>query len=220
MSISNPYLTGDEDADLFEDATDSSNKNSNTSAPSQIADKFRELFGIDESAWLVESTLPEEIIFASELISFYGRVLTSENYEPELAALYDVVNDLTEGLLTKYLELHEVRYAISSMHVLRNYSDITINERFVPNLEDENNYLSMITGVFLRFFDWKMADLKKQYLRICSDLNKEPEEGLLEFGITEDFISSKFYKSSRMLEVINILAGKEKKIHGEHSSSY
>jgi len=220
MSTSNPYLTGDEDADLFEDATDSNNKNPNSSATSKIADKFKELFGIDESAWLVESSLPEEIIFASQLISFYGRVLTSQNNEPELAALYDVVNNLTEGLLVKYLELHEIRYAISSMHVLRNYSDMTINERFIPNLEDENNYLNLITGVFLGFFDWKMADLKKQYLKICTELNKEPEEGLLEFGITEDFISSKFYKSSRMLEVINILGGKEEKVHGEHSSSY
>ncbi len=215
MSISNPYLTGDEDADLFEDTADSNN-----STTSKIGDKFRELFGIEESAWLVESTLPEEIIFASELISFYGRVLTSQNSEPELAALYDVVNDLTEGLLIKYLELHEVRYAISSMHVLRNYSDITMSERFMPSSGNENNYINLITGVFLGFFDWKMEDLKKQYLKLCLDLNKEPEEGLLEFGITEDFISSKFYKSSRMLEVINILGGKEEKVHGEHSSSY
>lgn len=227
MSSTNPYLTGDEDADLFEDT--SSNNNSAGSEifgpngerlPKDLADALMQYIG-DGSASLHSSSIPSFVFVISDLISFYGQILNSGYNTPILSALCDVVNKMSEGLLDLYIDLHKARYDITIIHTIREYSSLVFDAmtKSVGGTE-EFVQVDLMLKNFHEYLDWKMAILIKDYEDSCKSIGIEVEKDLLDYGLVKDKASLLIYKSSSVLNALKLMSEqREKSLDGADSNS-
>lgn len=207
MSISNPYLTGDEDADLFED---SNQPNSNKIAgfigpdgkqvPEELADALRKYAG--EDIVIGSSTIPVVVSVMSEMQSFFSHALNSNEESPVLLALYDVVNHMSEGVLDKYIEHYEARQKIIVIHTIKFYSNIILQITESSKSDDEYNKIVFYLNNYNDYLDWKLEKFKNSYLISCEDLGIEADDHLLSHGEFDDKLSKIFYKASYSMGIL------------------
>ena len=219
MSISNPYLTGDEDADLFED---SSQPNSNKVAgfigpdgkrvPDELAEALKKYMGDD--IVVGSSTIPVVVSVMSEMQSFFSHVLNSNEESPILLALYEVVNKMSEGILDKYIHLYEARQKIIIIHTIKFYSNIVLQLTETNKSDEEYNKIAFYLNNYNDYIDWKLDKLKNEYLLQCNDIGIEAEENLLSHGEFNDKLSKTFYKASHAMGTL-----KEKLFTNNESNS-
>lgn len=201
MSISNPYLTGDEDADLFEDQQQpSSNKVAGfigpdgKQVPEELAEALKKYVG--EDIVVGSSTIPVVVSVMSEMQSFFGHVLNSNEESPILLALYEVVNKMSDGVLDKYIRLYEARQKIITIHTIKFYSNIILQLTETNKTDEEYNKIVFYLNNYNDYLDWKLERLKNEYLIECSDIGVEAEENVLSHGEFNDKLSKIFYKAS------------------------
>lgn len=200
MSISNPYLTGDEDADLFEDQQPNGNKVAGfigpdgKHVPEELAEALKKYIGDD--VIVGASTIPVVVSVMSEMQSFFSHVLNSNEEAPVLLALYDVVNKMSDGVLDKYVHMYEARQKIVVIHTIKFYSNIILQLTETNKTDEEYNKIVFYLKNYNDYLDWKLERLKNEYLLNCADIGIEAEEKLLSHGEFDDKLSKTFYKAS------------------------
>lgn len=200
MTTSNPYLTGDEDADLFEDQPSNDKRvvgflNQNGSPiPKELEEALSQYIG--EDLVLSSSTIPTIVSIMSEMQSFFSHVLHSSEDSPILLALYDVVNHMSEGVLDSYLAHYRFRQTIIFIHTIKFYSNMMLQMTESSKSEEEHAKIEFYLTNYNEYLDWKLEKIKSFYIKTCEDLGIEIDEDLLTRGKFEDNVSKTLYKAS------------------------
>jgi hypothetical protein len=207
LSISNPYLTGDEDADLFEDDSKSGDNRAvgfigsdGGQVPEELAEALRKYVG--EEVALGATTIPVVVSVMSEMQSFFSVILNEHQESPVVLALYDVVNHMSEGVLDKYIDYYESRQKIIVIHTIKFYSNILLQMTEASKSEEDYDKIVFYLSNYNDYIDWKLNNLKNSYLIQCENLGIEPDEKLLAQGEFDDKISQILYKPSYSMKIL------------------
>jgi len=201
LSTQNPYLTGDEDSDLFEDSNPQSGQKvvgfigpDGRQIPDELAEALKKYMGDD--VVVTSSSIPYVVFAVSEMQSFFSNILNSNYESPLLLALYDVVNHMSEGVLDKYLSYYEIRQKIIFIHTIKFYSNTLLEMSERSKSEEEHAKVDFYLRNYNDYLDWKLNKLQNSYLISCEDLGIDVDNSLLEFGKFDDKISKQLYVAS------------------------
>jgi len=176
----NPYLSGNEDDDLYESSSEESN-NIREDLPQDLLHALSRYVNSGQvSAKVAE--IPLACYAAAGMISFFGEIFSAKEDLPIISALCDVVNRISEGLLTKYLDLHQARHDIIIGHSIREYSNVVCEVAEGTNGDMEGAKLKTFIETYLSYINWRMDMSIKEYVQACKELEIEPDQNLISHG--------------------------------------
>lgn len=202
----NPYLSGNEDDDLFESSSESNSsyKRGNDNLPPELIDALSKYVnGINISA--DHSTKVSLACYAAaDLMSFFGETFTSRNDTPVLSAVCDVLDRISEGMLSRFLIMHQARHDIIYSHTIKNYAEVIYKAIISAPPEMEGAKLEMFLNVYLSYVNWRLDVAINEYKEYCNLLELNFDADLIENGTiaSDDQFTRILYESSTIMSDI------------------
>ena len=203
----NPYLSGNEDDDLFDSSV---NQNSNTyggsndNLPPELLDALSRYVNGGNASINHSTQISLACYAAADLISFFGETFSSRNDIPVLSALCDVVNRISEGMLSQFLNLHQARHDIIFCHTVKIYAETISDAVDKAPSEMEGEKLKMFLNVYLSYVNWRLNIAVNEYKEMCNFLEVTVDSALLDNGTIspDDTFTRILYESSTIMSDI------------------
>jgi len=220
----NPYLSGNEDDDLFESSSthnSSTYGGGNNNLPPELIDALSKYVNGGNISVDHSTQVSLACYAAADLISFFGETFSSRNDTPILSALCDVVNRISEGMLSRFLTMHQARHDIIHSYTVKNYAEVISGALDSAPPEIEGEKLKMFLNIYLSYVDWRLSVSIGEYKEMCKILAVDIDVNLVENGTipSDDTFTRILYESSTIMSDIKEIDKKRIQI-AEYGDDY
>lgn len=193
--MSNPYLEGDEDADILGDDKNNINTGygrkqfilrgpNGEELPPELQSTVAKYVSVHEDATIVGESLPIEFKAVSATFHYVSAWPTYQEEGPLIWAMAEILDEMTDGHLTRLYNLRETERVILYTHAVKRFMNSLYQA--LESFGSESNFigetLTYVEG-FVEICDFVHFKSVDEYRSLCKQLGREVDEEFIESGI-------------------------------------
>ena len=177
-----------EDDDLFsyDSNTSAGDFDSNTTSDSSLNEKtFRDKIGASSRRYGSGTNVPMIANIVNYTFTTASKIGRTDTLDTPMRAVYDFVNQSTEGFVDLVLTKTELESKIVLLNSQKNFINVIhqVLEDFGRESSVSNARFAMYIDCFVDYVDFSLSNLTKQYVDFCATHGLKHDKSIVERGV-------------------------------------